>query len=269
MAELTDQQLADLQELIAKSRQGAIPPIGDTVPQATTQSPGFTLRLGGNSYSVKDQDEAQRLLDQYEAQRQQELESQRIQAQAQQQQVERAQAQQSAGGRAADDFDKEEYARLFLADPRQAQRYMIQHDPEQIQFYSGLVAKINEVKQESAASQFLLQHRDDYRATPKNFGALNSLITQFNLPWDLNGLNLAYSVAKMQGSLEGGQSAAGGQGRGQQQSEFDDYEAPPPSLKRRRSGTSADSENEEVLSQFENLSSEAQKKYLESLVPQR
>lgn len=259
--ELTDQQITDLQELLKKDK--AVEPVAQT-----QVSQGFNLNLGGNKYQVRDSDEAQRLIDQYEAQRQQEVEAERVRNLALEQRTQQLQAQLPQRQQAQQDgFDKEEYARLFLDDPRKASRYALQHDPEQIQFYQGLVSQINQVKQEAAASQFLLQHKEDYEATPGNFKALEAVISQFNLPWDINGLNLAYTVAKGSGAIQVEQDQ---QGRRQQQEVEDGFEEPQaqqrfaPRVSRRRTTTSQ-AEDSQVLAQFESLSPDKMKAYLESL----
>ncbi len=261
MAELTDQQLSDLQALLARDKQEQAAPA-----VAATQSTGFNIKLGGQSYTVRDQDEAQRLLDQYDAQRNQEVEAQRIRAEAVEQAQQRQHVQETRQS-TGDTFDKEEYARLFLDDPRKARKYELAHDPEQIQFYTGIVAQLNSLKQEQAASQFLWQHKDDYVPSAENFKAIEGLISQYNLPWDLNGMNLAYSVAKEAGLIK---VAAGHQGQRVQEEDLEDDVQPQfvsaPRVGRRRSTAgSAGDENAEIMRKFEDLSPDAMKKYLETL----
>ena len=53
---------------------------------------------------------------------------------------------------------------------------------------------------------------------PANFKAIEGLITQYSLPWDLNGMNLAYSVAKEAGLIE---ASVGTQGSRQRVSDED------------------------------------------------
>ncbi len=260
MAELTQEQVDALQALIA---QGKPAPVAVASPAPVAEPAGFNLRLGGNSYTVRDQDEAQRLLDQYDAQRAQEVESERIRATALEQQQQRIEA--TLPSRQGDGFSKDEYARLFLDDPRKAQRYMLQHDPEQIQFYGGLVNQINALKQEQAGTQFLLQHKNDYVPTPQNFAAINKIISDHNLPWDINGMNLAFSVGRGLGlitSPEAEWQAEGDPGDEQEQVAV----APPPRVSRRRSSQNqAASENSQIMAEFENLSPDKMKQYLESL----
>lgn len=265
MPDLSQEQFDQLQALLAEHKTPAA-----TDPATVSQPQGFSLKLGGNEYQVRDQGEAQRLMDQFEAQRGQEIEAERVKSLAAQQRAEQLEAQYSPRSRAqqADGFDKEEYARLFLDDPRKANRYALQHDPEQIQFYQGLVSQVQTLKQEQAASQFLLQHKDDYNPTPQNFKAIEGVISQFNLPWDINGMNLAYTVAKGLGQLsepeaqQSGRSARSVQqqveGEGEEQSFV-----PAPRVARRRS--SANSGESDILNQFESLSPDKMKAYLESL----
>ncbi len=258
--ELSDQQFAELQTLLAKSKE----PVEDSVHTQRPQP--FTLNLGGNAYQVEDQDQAQRLIDQYAAQRNQEAEAERVKAVAAQQRAEQLEQRLSPRVQAqhADGFDKEEYARLFLDDPRKANRYALQHDPEQIQFYQGLISQVQTLKQEQAASQFLLQHKEDYTPTPQNFKAIEGIISQFNLPWDVNGMNLAFALAKGQGQLEEPESGKS-TSRGQVEVQDDDESfVPAPRVARRRSSQNQ-GQAEEVLSQFESLSPDKMKAYLESL----
>ncbi len=263
MAELSDDQLTQLQELLDSHKQQQVV---TAPPVATTQATGFSLKLGGQDYTVRDQGEAQRLLDQYDAQRSQEVEAQRIRAEA----LEQAQGRQQVletRQKTGDTFDKEEYARLFLDDPRKARKYELAHDPEQIQFYQGLVNQINTLKQEQAATQFLFKHKDDYVPSAESYKAIESVITQYNLPWDLNGMELAYTVAKEMGAIQQPQG-----GNRQQQVEDDQeadvqpsFVAAPRVNRRRSSQNQAADESAQILSQFESLSPDAQKKYLESL----
>ncbi len=263
MPELSDQQFEELQQLLAKNKT---PDPGQQ--QHQPQSQPFTINLGGNSYQVNDQDQAQRLIDQYEAQRGQEVEAERVKGVAAQQRAEQLEQQLSPRVQAQrqDGFDKEEYARLFLDDPRKANRYALQHDPEQIQFYQGLISQVQTLKQEQAASQFLLQHKEDYVPTQANFKAIEGVISQFNLPWDINGMNLAFTVAKGLGQLEEPEAPAQRGGARQQQAQLEDEESfvAAPRVARRRS-SQAQGQAEDVLGQFESLSPDKMKAYLESL----
>ncbi len=254
--ELSDQQISELQELLAKSKTP------DPGQAQQPQSQPFTINLGGNSYQVTDHDQAQRLIDQYEAQRSQENEAERVKAVAAQQRAEQLEQQLAPRQVPQDGFNKEEYARLFLDDPRKANRYALQHDPEQIQFYQGLISQVQTLKQEQAASQFLLQHKEDYVPTQANFKAIEGVISQFNLPWDINGMNLAFTVAKGLGQLEEPEAPAQ-RGR-QQQAQLEDDESfvPAPRVARRRSAQAQDN-SEDILDQFGTLTADQMKSYLE------
>lgn len=263
MADLSQEQIEQLQALLAEHKT----PAAETVP-AVTQPQGFSLNLGGNQYQVRDQSEAQRLLEQFEAQRGQELEAERVKTLAAQQRLEQLEAQyapRQTANAGADTFDKDEYARLFLDDPRKASRYALQHDKEQIQFYQGLVSQIQVLKQEQAAGQFLLQHKDDYKPTPGNFKAINDVMSQLNLPWNVQGMNAAFAVAGSMGQLEGTPAAQGNGSRASQIEEEDGEQqfVPAPRVARRRSSTN--SGESDIVAQFEDLTPDKMKAYLESL----
>lgn len=262
--ELSQEQLNELKDLLKPKEQ---PIVNTAAPQE------FQIRVGDQNYIVRNQDEAQRLFDQYEAQQSQALEAERVKALALEQRAQQFESTQQRQTRTAtgDNFDKEEYARLFLDDPRKANRYALQHDPEQVQFYQGLVSQLSAVKQEAAASQFLLQHRDDYNPTEKNYKAIEGLIAQYNLPWNLQGMNLAFQVAKAQGQIEALEEPETQQRRGQAQQqrlEQEDGEesfVPAPRLRRKAGGAS----DEDIAERFSQLGPAEQKKYLESLLPTR
>ncbi len=258
--ELSQEQLNELKELLK--------PKATEQPQATPQSQEFQIRVGDQNYIVRSQEEAQRLFDQYEAQQNQALEAERVKALAlEQRQQQYAQTPQRQA--ATDGFDKEEYARLFLDDPRKANRYAMQHDQEQIQFYQGLVSQISAMKQESAAQQFIIKHRDDYVATDKNFKAINDVIAQYNLPWNLQGMDLAFQVARASGNLDlpEAQQKQLEQAQHQTLGQEDGEPAftPAPRLRRRAGGV----DEGDIAERFEKLSSDEQKKYLESLTRAR
>ncbi len=266
--ELSQEQVSQLQDLLKKQEASTNP-----VAQPTTQSQEFQIRVGEQNYIVRNQDEAQRLFDQYEAQQAQALEAERVKSLALEQRQQQFQAQpQSQRQTGTDGFDKEEYARLFLEDPRKANRYALQHDSEQLRFYQGLVSEMTGIKQEAAASQFLLQHRDDYVPTDDNFKAINGIMSQYTLPWTLQGMNLAFQVAKAQGQLEQPEAQTQKQVRyatpPQTQAEEGEEEqafTAAPRLRRRSGGAG----EEDIAERFSQLGPAEQKKYLESLLPTR
>jgi len=250
--EQIEQQLAELKAL-AETRPG------QQVERQEQQ--GFTLNLGGNAYTVRDGVEAQRLVDQYESQKREEIERLRIEAEAQAQQVQQPVAPAAS---TTDSFDKNRFAELFLKDPREAQRYVWQNDPMVVGLFQNIANELAQVKQEAAANAFLAQHKDDYVASPANYKALESVIASNNLPWTLDAMNLAYVVAKQQGVLELPVST----GRGQSQ-EVDSEEEPvyaqrtptPPRVKRRVN--SEDDQAAAMLDQFSSLSADQMKAFLE------
>ena len=264
MAELTEDQIVALQEFLAKSQPST------TVPAQQVQQPSYNFKLGGQSYNASSQEEAQRILDQYDSQRASEVEAERIRATAleQQQQAFQQQQHQQRQASAGDNFDKERYAGLFLNDPREAQRYLLQHDPAQLQIFGTLVNEIQALKnerindkQEQAASQFLIQHRDDYEATPENFKAISDVISRLGLNWDLQGMNAAYTVANSLNALSNsGRSAQ------RDEPEADDFQqvVSAPRMRSRRSQNREQDEMSQLLGEFEKLSSDDMKKYLES-----
>lgn len=237
-----------------------------TQQQAATQAPQpFNLKLGGNDYTVRDGVEAQRLIEQYESQQREEHERLRLEVEAQQQRHEAALP--TVPTAVADGFSKEKWAELVLKDPREANRYVWQNDPGIQGLFGKLTAELSQVKQEAAAQAFLNQHREDYQPSAGNYKAIESIIQSHNLPWDLNGLNLALVVGRSTGQITDTRQQQQGGGDQDQQVDPDNLiefqpqqrqrQAAPPRIQR-RGNTEADS-NDAVMAEFEKLSPDQMK----------
>lgn len=243
-------QLKEIKDLLAAG--------GDShQEQAAT---GFNIKLGGNNYSVANGVEAQRLIDQYEGQVHESLEAERLRADSAREHASAlptVQAGQEAG------FDKNAFAELFLKDPREANRYQIKHDPELRNWFASVTSELTELKQKNATNEFLRQHSADYHASPKNFKAIESVMAQNNLPWhSTDALNLAFFTAKQQGLLEDAPT----QQRGRVNSEEEEYlaqrtPAPPRTSRSRSNGEQ--SQEAELLENFERLTPDQMKAYIE------
>lgn len=228
----------------------------------TPVPPAFTVTRGDQQYQVHDQAELQRLLDEADRQRDAALQAEQVRAQALEQQLAAFQAQQAAAQRPAQqpaEFDKEQYAKLFLEDPRKAQIYMWQHDDNVKQFFGGVAAKVtqleqtlDEERQQRSAERFM-DRNGDYVATPENFQALEAIIKENGLPWTDASLGLAWAFAKEQGVVSVYEPEVGAPA---------ELDIAPPSFPSRRS---SQIEPDDIMRQFETMSPDAQKKYLESI----
>jgi hypothetical protein len=253
--ELSQEQLDGLQTLLDQHKQSTSPVTSPVTVQPVQQSE-FKINLGGNQYTARNQEELDRIIENYQYQSQQELENERLKFQSEAAARPAVQPQASA----ANGFDKEEYARLFMQDPIKANRYLVSKDNDQLAFYGQLMNEISALKQSAAASQFLLQNRD-YEPTPGNFQALEKIVETYHLPWDINGMNAAYQLGLQTGSITRGETD--GQSEAEPEAQF-----APPRINSRRS-TASQVDGSELLDQFENLTADKQREYLESLTKSR
>lgn len=259
--QLTVEQIAALQDLIARQRLAA-----EAANQPTSQP--WTIRQGDQELQFRDPADLQNRLAEIERQHEAALAAERVRAQATQQQLEalQSQLQQQAPPPPAvqpAEFDKETYARYFLEDPRKAQKYWMQHDDELKNFFGGVAQKIVQLendlsteRQERAAELFVSQ-TPDYVPDPANFQALEGIIKEQGLDWNYANLKMAWAYAKDQGvALIGEAEPEGGEAA-------DQFIAGPPMLQRR----STQVEPDDILAQFETMTPQQQKAYLESLAP--
>lgn len=200
------------------------------------------------------------MLDEADRQYQTQLEAERIKSQAAEQAAEQARAE--AARRSAQpttptgDFDKEEFAKQFLDDPRKSLHYAIKHDPvlggvfQQLAAGQAALAKqLEDINYERQAEAFV-KASSDYVPNEENFKVMESVMAEKSLPWNSAGLGLAWAYAKEQGLVE----------LGEQQVAEPSFA--PPSIRSRRS---SQIEPDDVMAQFESLSPDKQKAYLESL----
>lgn len=254
---LSAEQLEQLRTLIDSQTAAVVTPPAQVQQVQQPQEPQpLTFQFGGVEYTARDQAELQRIMAQVDQARNSEYEAARLREEA-------ARQRQPDPRTATDGFDKEEYAKLFLDDPRKANRYAMQHDPEQIRFYTNLVSQVETLKQESAAQQFLLAN-PDYERNPANFRVLEGIMRQYNLPPDANGFSLAFITAKQSGLIaDNSQAAHAGAVADASADELRSNVVPitaPPRLKKGGRGTLSD--DSDVMSRFESLTPEQMKQFL-------
>lgn len=158
----------------------------------------LSFEWGGQRYEARDSAELQNRLAEIQRQEQVARQSAEVQAQANaQRQAEQERLQQAAAaGRPA--FDKEEYARLFLQNPVEAQDYINRFTPSYQNAVGTLYAKTVELEQNLAAEQFL-RTNPDYTGSAESFQKLEGVRIQHNLPFTSAGLGMAFLVAKNSG----------------------------------------------------------------------
>lgn len=250
---LSDEQLAQLADLVAKRNQ-------PSTPTGTPASDPWHVKRGDTDVELRSPADAQRLLEETERQYQAQLDAERIKREALEQQAEQARVEAARRNQpqpGADEFSKEKFAEQFLEDPRKSLHYAIKHDPvlggvfqSLAQNQARLEQQIADLTYERHAEAFVRQ-APDYVPNDENFKIMEQTIAQHNLPWTTAGMGLAWSYIKEQGLVDLADAAPAEQ------------HVAPPSLGRGR--RSSQVEPDAILEQFESLSPEKQKAYLESL----
>lgn len=275
--ELSKEQLGFLRELLDGAEKEQVP--AATQQQQQQQQPtnqNLTFTMDGRTYEARDAADLQRLIDEANRQKDAAVQAERARiASLASVEAERInQIQRIAGGQQqADQFSKDRYAELFIQDPIAAYDYLDSHRPSKRQEQAMTQARIQELEQVVAAQTFLAKN-PDYVANDQNWSSMTGIMQQYGLPFNANGLGMAYIVGKATGVIQGEKKEEGRQQRASQQQElFDDEDdfptrrSAPPSVPRNRRGSI--SESDEQLSRFESLPADQQRKILEGMFMQR
>jgi hypothetical protein len=182
---LTDEQLAALLEQATK--------VTDPNDKPAESAP-LRYRLGDQQFEAKTPEEMQAQLDAV---------MQRVNATVQQLQQQAAAPAPAADKKDAPAFDRERYAELFLKDPLAAADYLdeIRFGMQQpTKVLKTVIQDVGAMEQSLAVQQFM-SAAGDYEPTPENFRALSETMAAYALPWNFNGLKLAYTQAKADGRI--------------------------------------------------------------------
>lgn len=123
-------------------------------------------------------------------------------------------APQPAAADAPPKFDMERYLETIKTDPIGAQEYLDSH-----RYFGGRVEKPSEVIKSQLAEadknarllavyQFKEAH-PEYQGNPQAAQVINQLRSELNLPFDFNGLEAAYALARQRGLIQAPQQPQG------------------------------------------------------------
>ncbi len=275
---LTAEQIAAMkaaiQEFEGSNAQVAQP---DPAAPAQRDPEPLSFEWGGQRYEARDSNELQNRLAEIQRQEQVARQSAEVQAQANaQRQAEQERLQQAAAA-GQPRFDKEEYARLFLNNPVEAQDYINRFTPSYQNAVGTLYAKQVELEQNLAAEQFL-RTNPDYTGSADSFQKLEGVRQQYNLPFTSAGLGMAYLVAKNAGLFPQPEAEQSAQPQddvpeGLTEEQAEDFRAlqnqqaqpkiTPPRAPRKRTASAAISDD--WVNRFENLSPDKMKETIERM----
>lgn len=243
---LTDEQIAALLE------QATAPPVDPADPK---QPASLKYRLGNQTFEAKTPEELQAQLDAAMSHIGQTV--QNLQHQA------AAAPQPAAQTPSTPQFDKEKYAKLFLENPLDAAEYLDEirfgvAKPAQV--LKTVIQDVGAIEQSNAVQQFI-SNTADYEATPENFHALASYMQQYGLPWNYNGMKLAFGQAKLDGKIRTSDQDAQPQ---QQQGGYMPSRRGAPVVPR-SAQVSSTTVDQDLMDRFESMSPDKMKAFLEGI----
>lgn len=198
---MTAEQIQAMKQAIEEAENGTDTqlPVQQQVQQPHQSEPEpLSFSYGGQTYEVRSKEELQSRIDEIRRQEEAQVNAERIRLQSE---VARNAEETNRNAGEAPKFDKEEYANLFLKDPVAADEYLGQFSAARQNTAHNLASKVVELEQQVSVQQFLNSNQD-YEPNAENFGKLNGLMQQYNLPWNFQGLSLAYTMGKSNGQFE-------------------------------------------------------------------
>lgn len=275
---MTAEQIRAMKDAIEEAERANQPvPEQRQTPQVQQQAPEpepISFQYNGQTYQVRSAEELQARIDQIKAQEESQVQAERIRLQAEANRAAEEAANQNSGNQPK--FDKEEYANLFLKDPVAADAYLEQFSPTRQAVIQRLQSKVVELEQTVSVQQFL-NANPDYEPNAESFNKLHALMQQYNLPWNFQGLSLAYVMGKTNGQFQVAEPEQVQQpqvDQSQANFEFDEQDPEavsqflaqrqqqarvvPPSLPRGKRAAAAN-EQAQYLDRFENLTADQMK----------